>query len=282
MRSIFLFLVMGMVGTSSAQAMPVALPVPPPSASNLWFEVGEELRYDIYWGVLHVGQSVVTTEWVVHEDGRTLLRVRFRTRTNRVVERLYPVTDVQEALIDPDTFLPVYFLKDSKQGRHTQHEITRFNHAEGTAEWESFTKSKAKIIEIEPDTRDLITLMYFMRSLDFEVGATKELRVLTDEKIYDLSLRMPKKEKVELQKYGPVTSFLIDPRAAFDGLFVRKGKMNLWVSDDDRKICTRITASVPVASIRIQLSDVRGPGDDFWVGSAPEGSPENTPIPRSR
>ncbi|HMP89441.1 MAG TPA: DUF3108 domain-containing protein [Kiritimatiellia bacterium] len=275
--SLFLATIPAMV-----EAKPTTVPVPPPSATNLWFEVGEELRYNIYWGMIHVGQSVVTTDWVVHDDGRTLLRIRFRTRTNRVVEKLYPVSDLQEALIDPDTFLPVQFMKDSRQGRHTQHEITRFYHSTGKAEWESLTKKKTMELDIQPDTRDLITLMYFMRSLDFEVGATKELQVYTDEKIYDLSLRLPRKERVELQKYGPVTSFLIDPEAAFNGLFVRKGKMNLWVSDDDRKICTKITATVPVASIRIQLADVKGPGEDFWVGRSAEGSPESTPIPRSR
>jgi len=259
-----------------------AVPVPPPSAENLWFDVGEEIRYDIYWGVIHVGQSVVTSEWVVHEDGRTLLLIRFKTRTNRVVEKLYPVTDIQEALIDPDTFLPVYYLKNSSQGKHKQHEITRFNHAEGIAVWESLTKKTTLDIEIQPDTRDLITLMYYLRSLDFEVGSTKNLQVLTDEKIYDLALRLPKKERVELQKYGRISSYMVDPEAAFNGLFVRKGKMYLWVSDDDRKICTKITAIVPVASIRIQLAEVRGPGNDFWVGKSKKVSPEDAPVPRSR
>lgn len=254
---------------------------PPASATNLWFDVGEHLTYDIYWGFIHVGQTEVTTEWVKHEDGRTLLRIRFKTRTNRVVETLYPVEDIQETLIDPETFLPVQNLVKSRQGRRSQHEITRFDHQAKKAHWESLKKNRKKEVDIEADTRDIISSMYFIRSKNYAVGDSIEMKVFTDEKLYDLFVKIPKKEKVNLDTYGQVASLRFDPEAAFNGLFVRKGKMTLWVSDDGRKLCTKITAEVPVAKIRIQLLKVSGPGRDFWVGQAESGAPEVTPVPRS-
>lgn len=254
---------------------------PPPSASNLWFEVGERLTYDIYWGFFHVGETVVTTTWVKHDDGRTLLQILFKTRTNRVVEQLYPVEDVQETLIDPETFLPVYNLIRSRQGKRTQHEITRFDHQGKKAYWESLKKNKTKVVDIESDTRDIISSMYFIRSKKFQVGDVIEMKVFTDEKLYDLFVKIPKKERVELANYGKVGSLRFDPEAAFNGLFVRKGKMFIWVSDDARRLCTQISAEVPVAKIHIKLSSVSGPGRDFWVGKAEKGAPEVTPIPRS-
>jgi hypothetical protein len=264
------------------EALPPNAPVEPPaSATNLWFDVGEHLTYDIYWGFIHVGQTEVTTEWVKHDDGRTLLRIRFKTRTNRVVETLYPVEDIQETLIDPETFLPVQNLINSRQGRRTQHEITRFDHQAKKAYWESLKKDRKKVVDIEADTRDIISMMYFIRSQSYTVGDSIETKVFTDEKLFDLFVKIPKKEKVDLDAYGPVASLRFDPEAAFNGLFVRKGKMTLWVSNDRRKLCTKITAEVPVAKIRIQLVKVSGPGRDFWVGQAESGSPEVTPVPRS-
>jgi Protein of unknown function (DUF3108) len=254
---------------------------PPAMASNLWFEVGEQLRYNIYWGFLTVGETTVTTEWVNDENGRTLLLIRYKTRTNGVVETLYPVEDIQEALIDPETFLPVYYLKNSRQGKRKSHELTRFDHKNNVAYWQSFIKGKSKEIPINSDTRDLITMMYYIRSLEFSVGTNMEMKVMTDQKIYDLFLAVPRKEIVELDKYGRVSSYLFDPEAAFDGLFVRKGKMYVWVSTDQRKICTKITAKVPVASIRIELAEVTGPGEDFWVGREKKNAPESKPVPRS-
>ena len=54
-------------------------------------------------------------------------------------------------------------------------------------------------------------------------------------------------------------------KGKFNGMFVRKGRMFLWISDDARYTICRATASVPVASIKIVLKQVRGPGDDFWT-----------------
>jgi hypothetical protein len=115
----------------------------------------------------------------------------------------------------------------------------------------------------------MISLMYLIRSLDYGVGTELSFRVFTDEKIYDLFLKVPRKEIVELSKYGKVASMLFDPEAAFQGLFVRKGKVSVWVSDCPRKLMTKLTATVPLASVRIQLAEVKGPGEDFWVGKRP-------------
>lgn len=272
-RKISLFITfLYMVGITAAAATDIqsseaeiAKPVPPPSATNLWFHVGEVVHYNVYWGIIHVGSSVVSTEWIKHSDGRTLLRIRMDTRSNVVVEKLYPVMDIQETLIDPETFLPVYNYVKSRQGRHVKHEEVRFDHANRKAYWESFAKGDKKEIDIDADCRDLITMMYFIRSQPVKIGKQIDLRVYTDEKMYDLFIKTPKKEAIDLEKYGEVTSILFEPEAAFDGLFVRKGKMYMWVSDDARRVCTKITATIPLANIRIILSEVTGPGDDTWV-----------------
>ena len=44
--------------------------------------------------------------------------------------------------------------------------------------------------------------------------------------------------------------------------------MWLWLSDDERYTICRAVASVPVASIKIMLKNVRGPGDDVWTRKA--------------
>jgi hypothetical protein len=121
--------------------------------------------------------------------------------------------------------------------------------------------------------------MYYIRSKEFAVGEETRMRVFTEEKIYDLFIKTPRKEPVALNKYGRVTSLLFEPEAAFEGLFVRKGKVYFWVSDDERRICTKIAAKVPVASVRFQVNEVRGPGEDFWVGRYKKGSPETTLAP---
>ncbi|MCS6771306.1 MAG: DUF3108 domain-containing protein [Kiritimatiellae bacterium] len=231
---------------------------------QLWFEVGEELHYRIYWGVIYVGDSHVTTEWI-EEDGRTLLRIRYRTRSNSFLDRIYPVDDTIEAVIEPHSFLPVRFEKRLSEGRYRADEVTVFDHAAGKAYWTNRRKNITKEFDIEPDTRDIVTFMYFMRQREFLPGEEASFRVMADEKIYDLFIKAGPVETLSMPKYGKVKSIRIVPEAAFQGLFVRKGRMTLWVSQDARRVATRIQASVPVANVHVNLYQVRGPGNDFWV-----------------
>lgn len=238
---------------------------PPPSASNLWFAVGEELVYAVYWGVIYVAETRVTTEWVEHQ-GRTVLAIRYRTRGNAFIEKVYPVNDFIESLIDPETFLPIRFTKTLNEGSYHTDEITDFDFATLTARWQNRKNGKVKEFPIEPDTRDLVTFTYYLRSRTFTPGEKLSYRIMADEKLYDVMLKVGQLDTMKFDRFGKVRSVRVEPEAAFEGIFVRKGRITLWVSEDPRHVCTRMMATVPVANIRINLAEVLGPGDDFWVG----------------
>lgn len=242
-------------------------PIVPPRA--FWFPVGEELVYSVHWGFIPVGEARVWSEWV-RVNGRVLLALRFHTRSNKAIATIYPVNDRLETLVDPTTFLPVRFEKNMSEGRNRYHEVTVFDHASLTAHWTSLIKKKSKVFALEPDTRDLATFMYHIRSRPFQKGEKQQHRVMADDKIYDLFLNVADVENVKLDDFGRISCHRIEPDAKFDGLFVRKGKMTIWVSRDARCISTRIAASVPVADIKIILRAVRGPGDDEWVRRSPK------------
>lgn len=225
--------------------------------------VGEKITYQIYWGIIPVGTATGWTEWV-EQDGRKLLAIRMRTLSNKVVEKLYPVDDTIESLVDPVTFLPVRFTKNMSEGTHRYHEVTRFDHSNLVARWESKISGKKRVFTIEPDTRDIPSFMFFMRSHPFEVGKRDHFRVMADEKIYDLWLTVQKEEKLDLASYNDVPCLRIEPDAAFNGLFVRKGRMWVWVSADPRCLAAKVEASIPVANVRAVLLSVEGPGTDTW------------------
>lgn len=252
------------VETRAETNRPASVSTEPISATNLWFEVGEELVYSIHWGVIRVGETRVTTEWI-EEDGRLLILIRYRTRSNSFLDKIYRVDDTIEAAIDPATFLPVRFVKNLSEGKRRYDEVTVFDHAARKAFWTSRTKNQTKEFEIEADTRDLVTFMYFMRQHEFEPGEKAEFRVMADEKIYDVFVNAGSIDTMKMPGFGKVKSVRLTPEAAFEGLFVRKGKIVLWVSRDARRLATRVQATIPVADIHINLTEVRGPGNDRWV-----------------
>lgn len=229
-----------------------------------WFPVGEEVDYEVFWGVFMVGEATAKAEWIDRE-GRRFLALTLRAKSNGLVEKLYPVDQYMETIIDPATFLPVSFEKNSQAGKRHAHELTTFDHAAKKGHWKSFLKNKQTEFAIEADTRDLMGLMYWIRQDPIRDGETRQYRVMTDEKMYELIVEAGRKDTVALEKFGKIPCIKMEPKGKFDGLFVRKGRMWLWVSDDPRYTICRVVASVPVASIKIMLKNVRGPGDDFWT-----------------
>lgn len=247
-----------------------ALPTGEEEEWEFWFPVGETVHYNLFWGVIPVAHSTATTQWVDWED-RRMLSIQFRTRSNAFLNRIYPVDDFLESIIDPETFLPVKFRKRLNEGRYSTDQTTLFDHANQRATWIHNVRNQTNEFEIAEDTRDLITFMYFMRTQELTVGQNHDYQVMADEKIYDLNLKALSREKVELEKYGAVESIEIEPTAEFDGLFVRRGRMTVWVSEDDRRLLTQARVSVPVANVHIKLHEVTGPGGDFWLNpQAPE------------
>lgn len=234
------------------------------ATNELWFPVGETLEYKIYWGIIPVGRATLSTEWV-EEDGRRLIALRGVGRTGPVVATIFPVEDVIESIVDPDTFLPVRYTQRLREGRHRRHDVVTFDHDGRVANWVSLRKNTSGVLPIASDTRDVLSLVYSMRSRGFAVGQKEFFRVLVDNKLYDLHVRGVRRRQLKVRGYGEVESLEVEPEATFGGVFVRKGRVWIWFSLDPRHLLLRARAKVPVASLRARLVRVAGPGVDVWA-----------------
>lgn len=253
----FLFAGAVFAATNSSEALPQYL------GDHKW-PVGEKLTYRLYWGYVPVGTAVIETEWTGPAD-RKLLAIRMRTESNKVIEKVYPVRDTIESLVDPETFLPVQFTKNLSEGTHRRYETTVFDRTNRVANWTARLSGRKKSFPIPPDIRDIPTLMYALRSHRFVPGSRETFKVMADEKVYDVGVTVRKKEKLDLPQHEDVRCILLEPDAAFEGIFVRHGRIWIWISDDERCLAARIEASIPVANVKAVLWSVEGPGNDRWI-----------------
>jgi len=239
----------------------------PPPELDLPFPVGERLTYIIYWGWVGVGTSVATTEWVEVED-EWRLRIQFRTTTNHVLRRIYPVDDTVEVYVHPETLRPEKFIMDLSEGRHKRQSRTDFDWEAKEAVYTRFREDRddeKETVELVDGVRDLVSFMYFMRQTPFEDGETYEFDVLSDSKIYQLTVSTHGYEQVRLRDYGRVRSLKMVPKAQFEGVFVRRGEMVVWLSDDDRRLLTKLELDTPFANVRLILREVEGPEAERWA-----------------
>lgn len=234
---------------------------------QLWFPQGETLTYRLHWGFIPIGEARVWNEWAEF-DGRELLAIRVRIRTNAFMDAIYPVNDFLESLVEPEGFLPVRFERNVSEGRYRLHEVTTFDHKAGKAHWRHLLKGTEETFSIESDTRDIISFMYHTRSRKLEPHSEYKFRVMADEKIYNVEVKTHGYDRFRLPGFNWVESLKVEPTANFEGLFVRVGRAAMWVSGDERRLCTKASVEVPVASVSAVLIGVEGPGEDFWARPA--------------
>lgn len=206
----------------------------------------------------------ISTAWV-NEEGKDLIAIRMIVKTGRIVSKLYPVNDFIESLVDPETFLPVKYSQKIKEGKRVRNETSVFDHANGVVHWKSHLDGSTTNIAIAADTRDILCLVFYMRSQGFSIGQTRKFKVLVDKDLYELIVTGMKYEDIYLAKFGDIRCLKLKPKAKIGEVFVRKGTMMMWFSNDKRRLCTKISIKVPVASVKIILRSVNGPGKDFWT-----------------
>jgi hypothetical protein len=233
-------------------------------AQEIDLPIGEVLHYRLYWGVIPVGTGALSTRWV-KKGGRRLVAIRAEARTGPVVATIYPVDDVIESLVDPDTWLPVQYVERLSQGRERYHEVISFDHAAGKAHWHCLNTGVKQEVDIAPDTRDALSMMYRLRTRGVAPGEKASFQVLVDNRLYGLEIEAHGVEKVKVPGYGRRACLKVEPKARFGQIFIRRGRMQFWFSRDRRRVCTRIAGQIPLASVRAVLTGVEGPGDDSWV-----------------
>jgi hypothetical protein len=226
------------------------------------------------WGVFPVGRSRVTSAWIERE-GRRLLAIRYRTRTNRLFNKVYPMDDRAEAIIDPETFLPVQFSFRKKRWRTACDDIVTFDYTSGVARIESRCEGWRKSVAINREVRDIITFMYWMRRTPIPAGMDQTFRVMTNQGVVNLRLRAEEEwVEVDLPVFGATRCLRVTPEVDLATMLVEEGKVALWVADDERRLAPRLDVQAPLASVRTLLSCVRGPGDDRWTEAAQNGNME--------
>ncbi len=220
-----------------------------------WFPVGEVLNYKLYWGIMSVGKATISTDWVKVGD-RTLLRIKATARTGRIVRMIYPVDDYVESLVDPVTMLPVQYRQELKEGwRRRRQDRIVFDHANKRAVWRDDKTDRSHVLIISEDTRDLMAFTYYMRGKDEDEKMTMTTDVIVDEKLYKLTIKGLKEEKIKIKGIkGKVPCFVVEPEAKFGEIFSKKGVVHIWCTKDERHLCAKLLAFLPFADFKAKIS----------------------------
>lgn len=210
--------------------------------------VPEKLLFDVIWGGWSfnwVNAGRATLE-LLPTDSATTWQIRSRAWSNGFFQTFYPVRDTVVSLIDSRGIYPVRFDKHLHEGNYKASISATYDQARHTLSMKDTT------FPIEPFTHDVLSAFYFIRTQHLVVGDTLELAAVSGKKKYSLKVLCHGRETIEVPA-GTFKTLVVEPVLKEDGLFKAKGKLTIWVTDDEAHMPVKMQSKIPVGSIKVEL-----------------------------
>jgi hypothetical protein len=141
------------------------------------------------------------------------------------------------------------YTKTLKEGNYEAFESVDFDQVQHKARY-----MDGEEIEIPPRVQDVLSSLYYIRTIDLEVGKSVFIENHADEKNYALEVRVLRIEKVKVPA-GTYECFVLEPILRASGIFQHKGRLTVWISTDPTRIPVMMKSKILVGSINAILTD---------------------------
>jgi hypothetical protein len=254
------FLILGITVSVGAAA-------PPQSVFALRaFAPGERLTYAVTWLKIRAGTAVLEVEDAPLRDGRPALRLRTSAKSEPPVSSFFLVDDRIESIVDAETLAPQRMIFQKHEGKKRTDTDVTFHHANGTAT--SIKDGVADTVAIPPGTQQAFSALYYLRNLPtVTVGSTVTMNVHHEKKNYAIEVRAEAIEEIE-GAWGHADALRVSVFMPYTGIWVNAGNMQVWVTNDARRLPLKVKAKVVIGSIVAELIDGPGMTHEFDDSSA--------------
>ena len=242
----------------SAASTPTPIPAP------LWdglgparpFAPGEEITFKLRFLRLPAGSMTLQTLPPVEIDGRTALHIRGHVETGSLAGLFYKYLNIVDVFIEPIHLAPVQVWMDLRGRNRTERRLFRYDHDTGEVDiWRKRVRrgqprEVREQVSARPMVQNLFSAIYYVRAQPITLGEGLMFDVLNNQKAYRMEVRAVRRETLKTD-IGRIQTLVMEPRLFQDDQPVRdQGAMQVWVTDDERRIPVRLRADAPIGSIQ--------------------------------
>lgn len=238
----------------------VAQPEPAPDTLdrlviNDSFGPGERLVFSLGYGFVSAGTAVIEVADTNTVAGHLCYRINSLTESNSFFDNFYKVRDTIVSQIDVDGLYSHHFFKALHEGSYDSRREVVFEQSRGLA---LYTKDDEAVdtLEIRPYAQDIMSVMYFVRTLPLEVGKTITIQTVTGGEVVDLQVKVLERETVSVPA-GEFKCLVVEPLMTTTGVFKHEGRIKVWLTDDRLRMPVLMKSKVVVGSIHGELEEFR-------------------------
>jgi len=221
----------------------------PRKIHNEAWTIGERLEFEITYSFYTAGSATMSVLGVVPINDGQCYQIQTTARSNDFVSTFYEVRDTVNSYIDTVGIFSRRIEKKLREGRYKADRYVDFYPDRLIA---LNTHEKYALTPIPLYVQDILSSLYFIRTIDLEVGRDIEVVTYADGKVYPLKVFIHKREKVTVPA-GIFTCLKIEPKLQSEGIFRQKGRLVIWITDDKYKIPVKMESKVIIGSVASKL-----------------------------
>ncbi len=248
---VFLLLFVGAVTAQQSQKLP--------------FGPGETLTYEGKISKIVQGIAVADMTFSIEPtENENQYLVKTDAKSKGTLLKLFRFSFLQqyESLIEKNSFRILKTVKTDIQKDRIRNSEAVFDY---TANKVTFTEVNPKepmraprtiASDIKADTQDLVSGVYLLRTLPLAVGKVFMINVSDSGLVYQVPVRVTGRE-TQKTVLGKIQCFKIEPEIFGNNrLIEQKGRMTIWITDDQRRIPIRSKIKTELGKLDVKLKSV--------------------------
>jgi hypothetical protein len=217
--------------------------------ANRAFGVGERLEFSVGYGMIKAGTAVMEIPEIVKFGGRKCYHIISTAQSNKFFSVFFKVNDKVESLMDVYELYSLRFDKHLREGKFKADISTLFDQENHLAIYHNSQDT----FSVPDYVQDVLSAFYFVRTQDLKVGQSIFVDNHADKKNYPLEVKILRKEKVKVPA-GTFDCVVVEPILKASGIFQQKGKLTVWLTDDEIKMPVLMRSKVVIGSISTELT----------------------------
>ena len=223
---------------------------------NLGFALPEreKLTFSVQWRFLTVGTATLEIRGFEYMHGRRAYHIYSSARSAPFFDRIFRVRNTSQSWIDAESISSLRFWSQISEGGEETEERIDFNQIDNFFLL-YYNGAKSKGVTV-PWVQDVLSALYYLRTKDFQVGSEIVIDAHSGYRTWPLTINVIRRETVRVPA-GTFETFMVEP-ALRDGagIFRAQGRLQIWMTADERKIPVLMRSRISVGAITVSLTNI--------------------------
>ena len=234
--------------TATAQTDSTTSSTPAPVLKAVPFGAGERMEYVAKLGPTNPGRGSMEIVGVEDVRGRMAVHTRFQLKGRAL---FFSANYLLESWVDQATFTSLRFTQDNDDDHSEKDKVYEI-----FPERQTYSVNNGAELPSVADPLDEGALLYYVRTMDLEVGKTYELNRYFRPDRNPVIVKVLRKETISVPA-GKFNTIVIQPIIKSKGIFSENGRAEIWLSDDKDRVMVQMRVRLKVATISLQLTSHR-------------------------